>query len=385
MVGMRLTTWLIFVAAVVSVVTFFFGAGAAMGALMALFSAAAYGGSRLHVTRKPDGTPIPFTNTENTTLTVEPNQDERPPENLSPDLIEHLYWTLNHTPAEERRHSRWVMGGNWYADVVQLTDGTGHSIWNPALRQGLPHTILGLPIDIRDGEGPPHLEVYEGPKELPPARPEPAPSPPRRTEITKINMDAQVFDRLNLMLRAQDEKLMALMRQIRALDDMPEGYKENQTENLRKQEMRLREERAAVWRELVEWHDRQMATAVTSGIITINEARSADDIKKIRDMTVKEWVEHKKAGYAHKTMVLPEGAQYMAIGSPEESVTLQTTSEPLDPKNRYEKYVEGVGLIRCSTPEKLARAVEVVTTYPQERWLVRKGRGVDDSDGNHIR
>jgi hypothetical protein len=261
--------------------------------------------------------PIQFSNVENTVARARLNQDERPSEDIGPDLIEHLNWTLSHTPAEERKGSRWVMDGTWYSDL-RAASLNGHSFWEPPRNVNGDFLVFGLPVLIRPGGGPPHLES------LPPgteASPEPDP---------------------------YKETIACSDRAITAGYGIP-------------------------------------ASLLPNAVITMNEARSEDDIKKIRDMTVREWAEYKKSGNASKVMVLPEGAQYMAIGSPEESVTLQTTNEPLDPRNKYEKYIEGVGLIRCSTPEKLARAVEVVTTYPQERWLVKKGRGVDDSDGYSVR
>jgi hypothetical protein len=299
---------------------------------------------------------------------------DRPRENISEDLLDHLHWTLSNTPPEERRHARWVMSDDWYGDVLRMTDAQGHSLWDTPRRIKEPETLMGIPVDIRDGEGPPHLEVYEGPAERPPAvpdnggyivpQPELDPIPvdrssfsPARGKITRAEM--QGWDELNRHINTIDLRLRAVTRAIGNLENKPAGYRENQLASLQRAEARLRAERKATWDEMQAFTDRMEESLAPAGIVTANARRSREEIKEIRDMTVREYAEYRKAGYWNKTMVLPESAEFIPV--PDDYADI-----------KFEKYVPGVGMITCDSPEKLARAVEVVTTYPEHAWLAKK-------------
>lgn len=63
---------------------------------------------------------------------------------LSDALREHLYRTFGDTPAAERGH--WVMNPEWLTECRRL--------WSPSAGTAL----LGLPIEISDDGGAPHIE-----------------------------------------------------------------------------------------------------------------------------------------------------------------------------------------------------------------------------------
>lgn len=90
-----------------------------------------------------------------------------PPEDIGPDLLEHLNWMLAHTPAEERRRSRWVMDDGWFLDVRAI-EQKGQSLWTYPRNVNGDFILYGLPVLLREGAGPPHLEP------LPPGEPAPA-------------------------------------------------------------------------------------------------------------------------------------------------------------------------------------------------------------------
>ena len=72
---------------------------------------------------------------------------------LSEALREHLHRIYADTPVAERRSSRWVMNLEWFSEVQKLDN---RSFWDgpPAPVE----SILGLPLEIREDGGPPHLE-----------------------------------------------------------------------------------------------------------------------------------------------------------------------------------------------------------------------------------
>ena len=76
-------------------------------------------------------------------------------DSLSNDLHEHLHFWLAMVPHQERRRSRWVMSGEWELECRRLAIALGYT---PSLTIDGPDLLLGLPIEIRDDCGVPHLE-----------------------------------------------------------------------------------------------------------------------------------------------------------------------------------------------------------------------------------
>ena len=73
-----------------------------------------------------------------------------PQQELGEALIEHLYATLDDKP-----HGvavKWVMNGEWETELHAAASSLG---WQPSPR---PATLFGIPIEIRDDGGVPHLE-----------------------------------------------------------------------------------------------------------------------------------------------------------------------------------------------------------------------------------
>jgi HK97 family phage major capsid protein len=78
-------------------------------------------------------------------------------ESLAGDLRDHLYRTCLETPHDDLSF-RWVMSLEWFNEVRRLDDSAGHSLYEPGLKVSEPVYLLGMPIEIRDGGGVPHLE-----------------------------------------------------------------------------------------------------------------------------------------------------------------------------------------------------------------------------------
>ena len=73
---------------------------------------------------------------------------------LSGDLREHIYQTHANGP---RRDSRWVMNLEWFNEVRRIGDRQG-PLYHPGLTVSAPEYLLGIPIEVRDDGGVPHLE-----------------------------------------------------------------------------------------------------------------------------------------------------------------------------------------------------------------------------------
>lgn len=78
------------------------------------------------------------------------------PDTLGSDLYNHLFFWLNAVPALERRQSHWVMSTEWSNECRKLAMELG-SYASPAIDG--PDYLLGIPIEIRDDGGVPHLEI----------------------------------------------------------------------------------------------------------------------------------------------------------------------------------------------------------------------------------
>lgn len=75
-----------------------------------------------------------------------------PEEELTRALRDYLYEMHSYGP---RKGSHWVMSLEWLKEVHKLDD---RRPWDFPL-PGAPETILGIPIEVREDGGPPHLEL----------------------------------------------------------------------------------------------------------------------------------------------------------------------------------------------------------------------------------
>ena len=73
---------------------------------------------------------------------------------LMADLRRHIYETACSHPAGQR--ARWVMNQEWVNECRKLELEAGRAFWNFD-RRG--EYMLGIPIDVRDDGGLPHLEI----------------------------------------------------------------------------------------------------------------------------------------------------------------------------------------------------------------------------------
>ena len=81
------------------------------------------------------------------------------PDTLSAELMEHLHFWLGAVPAPERRRSRWVMSAEWLMECRRIP-APGGIYWTHLGRDWAePETLLGLPVEVRDDGGVPHLEL----------------------------------------------------------------------------------------------------------------------------------------------------------------------------------------------------------------------------------
>lgn len=79
------------------------------------------------------------------------------PDSLADDLQRHFYECLYAVAPAERGSSHWVMTADWYLECRKMASGYLPTVlWNPATSSEL--VLLGIPVQIRDGGGPPHLE-----------------------------------------------------------------------------------------------------------------------------------------------------------------------------------------------------------------------------------
>lgn len=81
------------------------------------------------------------------------------PDSLAGDLRAHLYASMYAVLPRERQQAHWVMTLDWLNECRKLdTAPTGLLAW-PGSLPGLDKTVLlGRPVEVREGSGPPHLE-----------------------------------------------------------------------------------------------------------------------------------------------------------------------------------------------------------------------------------
>jgi len=81
------------------------------------------------------------------------------PGSLKEALLEHIHRVYSDTPVAERRASHWVMDPEWLHDVRMLDYRPG-AFWRGPPPPGPPELLLlGLPLELRKGAGPPRLEL----------------------------------------------------------------------------------------------------------------------------------------------------------------------------------------------------------------------------------
>jgi predicted phage gp36 major capsid-like protein len=73
---------------------------------------------------------------------------------LSGDLREHIYQTHANGP---RHDARWVMNLEWLNECRRIDTAGGASFWVHAMT-GRTEYLLGIPVEIREDGGVPHLE-----------------------------------------------------------------------------------------------------------------------------------------------------------------------------------------------------------------------------------
>jgi hypothetical protein len=79
-----------------------------------------------------------------------------PQTELTGDLRQHINETYARGP---RRNSCWVMNSEWFTEILHLEAPPSFA---PSFTPGiasLPVTLLGIPIEVRDDGGAPHLEL----------------------------------------------------------------------------------------------------------------------------------------------------------------------------------------------------------------------------------
>jgi hypothetical protein len=77
------------------------------------------------------------------------------PDSLSDDLYRHMIDSMYAVHPRERMQSHWVMTMDWLSECRKLAISIGER--PPPV--GCPDVLLGLPVEVREGSGPPHLEA----------------------------------------------------------------------------------------------------------------------------------------------------------------------------------------------------------------------------------
>ena len=79
---------------------------------------------------------------------------------LAEDVLYHVYFVHAETPAAERRRSRWVMSQEWLNEVRQADLASQRGMYWTGLGRdrAAPEMLLGLPVEVREDGGVPHLE-----------------------------------------------------------------------------------------------------------------------------------------------------------------------------------------------------------------------------------
>ena len=87
----------------------------------------------------------------------------RHPDSLADDLRRHLYESISAIDPGEGRGVRvhWVMTADWYTECRKIGDPASGYLWEPSMTVSTADRILGIPVQIRDGSGPPHLEPVQ--------------------------------------------------------------------------------------------------------------------------------------------------------------------------------------------------------------------------------
>lgn len=79
-------------------------------------------------------------------------------DNLAGDLLAHLYEAMYAVLPRDRQDAHWVMTAEWFGECRKLRYPPGRSfLVMPSLPDGT-EWLFGLPVEVREGSGPPHLE-----------------------------------------------------------------------------------------------------------------------------------------------------------------------------------------------------------------------------------
>ncbi len=76
-------------------------------------------------------------------------------DSLDGDLKRHIYQARADGPLYD---SHWVMNLEWFNEVRRLEDSAGRVLSEPGLTVSAPVFLLGIPVEVRDDGGVPHLE-----------------------------------------------------------------------------------------------------------------------------------------------------------------------------------------------------------------------------------
>ena len=79
------------------------------------------------------------------------------PDILDGDLRAYLYRVCLETPHDELSF-HWVMSLEWLSEIRRMEGGHGHPLHELGARVSAPEYLLGMPIEVRDDGGAPHLE-----------------------------------------------------------------------------------------------------------------------------------------------------------------------------------------------------------------------------------
>jgi hypothetical protein len=83
--------------------------------------------------------------------------DDAGPDSLHGDLRAYLYRTCLETPHDDLSF-HWVMTLEWLNEIRRMEGSYAHPLHEPGLTVSAPEYLLGMPIEVREDGGAPHLE-----------------------------------------------------------------------------------------------------------------------------------------------------------------------------------------------------------------------------------
>lgn len=98
-----------------------------------------------------------YTKADEKRMAAEVDAPKTPQEELTIALRDYLYDMFRHKPEGP---CRWVMSWEWWTEVRRIESYAYRPrLWGPPLDPNAVMTLLGIPVEIRNGAGAPDIEA----------------------------------------------------------------------------------------------------------------------------------------------------------------------------------------------------------------------------------